>query len=419
MAKNVKRSGFPAVLLDPSRPTWEEARANFRYAPDSRVWGIPALLGLALLIISGVGWALDPKQFYFSYLVGWFFCVTVSLGAMFLVLIHHLTRAHWGIAVRRIPEALAYSFPLLAVLSIPIWFGMGDLYHWTHHELFVEGSPEFDPIIAGKEAYLNVPFFVIRVAIYFTLWTIITWRLYRLSVEQDVHPDPTIPARQRKVSAWGVVVFAVTTAFASYDFLMSLDPHWFSTIFGVYIFAGAFWAANAMVVLLARTVQAGGAARRSITADHYHDLGKWMFGFTVFWAYIAFSQYMLYWYGNIPEETLWYRHRLEHGWEVHSAILLVAHFIVPFLVLLPRSTKRIVPLLSVVAGFFLVMHWFDLHWLSMPVLHEHGGVHWLDVTSWLGLLGIYVAAVLYRLTRHSVVPQHDPRLARSIAFHNV
>lgn len=419
MAKSVKRSGFPAVLLDPSRPTWEEARDTYRYAPDSRVWAVPALIGLALLIVSAVGWAVNPKQFYFSYLVGWFFCVTLSLGAMFFVLSHHLTRAHWGIVVRRIAEVLAYSFPLLAILSIPIWFGMHDLYHWTHDEVYVDGSETYDPILVGKRGYLNIPFFSVRVVLYFVLWTVISWKLYRLSVEQDVNPDPSIPVRQRKVSAWGMLVFAVTTAFASYDFIMSLDPHWFSTIFGVYIFAGAFWVANAAIVLFARVIQAGGAARRTINKEHYQDLGKWMFGFTVFWAYIAFSQYMLIWYGNIPEETIWFRHRLEHGWEIHSAILLFAHFIVPFIVLLSRGAKRMLPLLTFMAGYFLVVHWFDLHWLSLPNLHEHGGVHWLDITCWLALLALYVAAATYRLTRHSVIPQHDPRLARSISFQNV
>ena len=419
MAKSVQRNGFPGIVLDPSRPTRQDAREHFQYAPDNRVWGIPGLIGLALLILSAVGWALNPDQFYFSYLIGWFFCLTLSLGALFFVLAHHLSRAHWGITVRRIAEALAYSFPLLAVLSIPIWLGMGELYHWTHHELFDPQSESYDPIIASKEGYLNVPFFTIRVIVYFAIWTIVSWKLYRLSVEQDVHSDPNIPVRQRRTSAWGVVAFALTIAFASYDLVMSVDPHWFSTIFGVYVFAGSFFVANAMIVILARVVQKGGAARRFITVEHYHDLGKWMFAFTVFWAYIAFSQYMLYWYGNIPEETLWYRHRLEHGWEIHSAILLGAHFILPFLVLLPRVTKRLLPLLTIMAGYFLVVHWFDIHWLVMPAFHEHAVVHWLDLTCWLGLFGVYLAAVLYRLTRHSVVPQHDPRLARSVAFHNV
>lgn len=419
MTQSVKRSGFPAVFLDPSRPTRDDAREHFTYSPDLRVWGIPGLIGLALLLVSAVGWALDPQQFYFSYLVGWFFCLTISLGSLFFVLAHHLSRAHWGISVRRIAEALAYSFPLLAVLSIPIWIGMGDLYHWMHHDVYVEGSEEYDPILAGKQGYLNLPFFVARAVLYFALWTVISWKLYRLSVEQDVHSDPSIPVRQRKVSAWGVVAFALTIAFASYDFVMSLDPHWFSTIFGVYAFAGAFWVANAMIVILARVIQRGGAARRVITIEHYHDLGKWMFAFTVFWAYIAFSQYMLYWYGNIPEETIWFRHRLEHGWENHSMILLVGHFILPFLILLPRATKRTLPLLTFMAAYVLAFHWFDLHWLSMPALHEHATIHWLDITAWLGLFGIYLSATIYRLSRHSVVPQHDPRLARSIAFENV
>ncbi|PSQ82483.1 MAG: hypothetical protein BRD40_02695, partial [Bacteroidetes bacterium QS_1_65_9] len=163
-----------------------------------------------------------------------------------------------------------------------------------------------------------------------------------------------------------------------------------------------------------------------ITAEHYHDLGKWMFGFTVFWAYIAFSQYMLYWYGGIPEETVWFRHRLEHGWGWHSAMLLILHFIVPFVVLLPRWTKRVLPVLSVMAVWFLVMHWFDLHWVAMPAMglttesgYVAAGFHWLDFTMWLGLAGAYFGALIWRMQRHPLVPQNDPRLEESLAFENV
>ena len=419
MANSLKRSGFPAIVLDTASPTRGDAREEYRYAPGARAWGIPGVVGAALLLVSFIGWAIDPHDFYMAYLIGWFFCITLSLGAMFFVLVHHLTKAHWGIAIRRIAEVLAYSFPLLALLSIPIWFGMHDLYHWTHHELYVEGTEGYDYIVAGKRAYLNVPFFAVRIVAYFALWTLVAWKLHRLSVEQDVTRDADISARLRKVSAWGTLVFAVTTAFASYDLIMSLDPHWFSTIFGVYVFAGAFWVANAAIVLFARLLLRSGAARRTISMEHFHDLGKWMFAFSVFWAYIAFSQYMLYWYGNIPEETLWFRHRLEHGWQVHSAILLVGHFILPFVILLPRSTKRMLPVLTVMAVWFFIMQWFDVHWLAAPATRDHAGIHWLDVTCWLGLLGIYVAAAMYRLSRHSVVPQHDPRLAGSLAFENV
>jgi hypothetical protein len=238
-------------------------------------------------------------------------------------------------------------------------------------------------------------------------------------VLQDVAPDPLIPAQLRKVSAWGLPVLAVTATFASFDLLMSLDPHWFSTIFGVYFFAGAMWATFAILVLVNLAFQRGNVGLVNVvTTEHYHDLGKFMFGFTVFWAYIAFSQYMLIWYGNIPEETLWYRHRLEYGWEYNSLALLVMHFIIPFLILLPRSTKRSVPVLAVMGVWFLIMHWFDLHWLALPVLHHDAMFHWLDFTAWLGLFGLFVGAFLFRLARHSLIPRNDPYLSESLHFHN-
>ncbi len=411
---NLEKSTLRQRLLDPFAPTHEDASDEFRFRGDWRAWGIPLLIGAIGLIISLVGWATDAHQFYFSYLVGWAFCVTLALGALYFVMIQHLTRARWSVVVRRIGESLLWTFPMLAILGIPVVLGMHDLYHWTHADVI-----EHDAIIAGKTPYLNVPFFLGRLAFYFLIWSIIGYKLYKLSLEQGRTGDPDIPARQRKVSAWGLLVTAVTTAFASYDLLMSLDPHWFSTIFGVYIFAGAFMSIHAYIALVAMMLVYTGSLRNVVTKEHFQDLGKMTFGFVVFWAYIAFSQYMLIWYGNIPEETVWYRHRLEHGWQVHSAILLIAHFIIPFLVLLPRSSKRILPVLGFMCVWLLVMQWFDLHWLAMPVLHpDDAGVHFLDLVSWLGLFGIFVGSAMYRLTRHSLVPERSPYLADSLRFEN-
>lgn len=414
MATPAKNS-IAQSLFDPFQSTADRAPETFRPSSDWRIWGVPLLIGAVGLVISLVGWATDPEQFYFSYLVGWSFCLTLALGALFFVVIQHLTKARWSVVVRRIAESVLWSFPLLALLGIPILFGMHDLYHWTHEDVL-----ETDPIIAGKSAYLNVPFFIIRLVIYFVIWSLIGYKLYRLSLEQDDGPDPSIPAKQRKVSAWGLVLLAVTTAFASYDLLMSVDPHWFSTIFGVYIFAGAFMSIHALIALVAMWLQHTSIPLRSaITAEHYQDLGKMVFGFVVFWAYIGFSQYMLIWYGNIPEETIWYLHRLENGWEVHSAILLIFHFILPFILLLPRAGKRNKPFLAVMAIWLLAMQWFDLRWITMPVLHPGDPtIRFVDVACWIGLGGIFLAAVMYRLLRHSLVPLHSPYLAESLRFEN-
>ena len=411
----IQKNSFGRRILDPFRETAAGAPEEFRPRADWRLWGIPLLIGAVGLVISAVGWATNAHQFYFSYLVGWTFCLTLALGALFFVLIQHLTKAMWSVVVRRIAESLLWTFPLLAVLGIPILLGMHDLYHWTHADVVAH-----DEILAGKSAYLNTPFFIGRLVFYFLMWSIIGYKLSRLSLDQDMALDPTIPAKQRKVSAWGLPVAAVTTAFASYDLIMSLDPHWFSTIFGVYIFGGAFMSIHALIALAAILLQRTSRPFRTVvTAEHYQDLGKMMFGFVVFWAYIAFSQYMLIWYGNIPEETLWYRHRLEHGWGVHSAVLLIFHFILPFFLLLPRSVKRNKAAMTVMGIWLLTMQWFDLHWLAMPVLHpDDAGIHFLDIACWLGVFGVFAASFLYRLGRHSLVPLNSPYLSRSLRFEN-
>lgn len=419
MSSKLRFSSPLTWLIDPFSPTEESARPDYRPGKGSLLWIVPTMIGIALLAVSAVGWSIDPAQFYFSYLVGWAFCLSIAIGALFFVLIQHLTKARWSVVVRRISESLTWTFPLLALLSIPIFLGMHDLYHWTHEDLYDPADSHYDPILAGKRSYLNTPFFLARIAFYFIVWCSVSYRLYSLSVREDLTGAVDIKAKQRKVSAIGLPLLALTTAFGSYDILMSVDPHWFSTIFGVYFFAASFWTVHALIALIAILLQRSVGLQKIVTAEHYQDLGKMMFGFTVFWAYIAFSQYMLIWYGNLPEETIWYRHRLEHGWEAYSAALLIAHFIIPFWVLVSRGAKRKKAILAVMAVWFLVMNWFDMHWLVMPVHSaDHAAIHWLSLSCWLGLFGVVFGSVMYRLRRHSLVPQNDPYLSSSLAFTN-
>jgi hypothetical protein len=419
MADSVEQNTLLSWPVDPLRSTREAAERAYRFAGDRRSWLVPLVLGAALLVISAVGGWQDPDDFFFAYLAGWSFLLTTALGGLLFLIFHHLTRASWSITVHRINEGLIWAFPLLFVLGLPLLLGMHDLYHWTHTELYDPNSPQYDEILAGKRAYLNFPFWAVRLVVYFLVWTIISYRLYTLSVRQDVAPDPEIPAKLRSTSAWGLPLTAVTLAFASYDILMSTDPHWFSTIFGVYFFAGGILSAVSVIALVALLLQrVGGLLKGVITPEHYQDLGKYMFGFTVFWAYIAFSQYMLYWYGGIPEETVWFQHRLQNGWGWHSAFLVLFHFAVPFFVLLPRATKRASIPLAVMAVWLIGMHWFDMHWIVLPVLRESGGFHWLDFTCWLGLTGIFGGALMYRLSRHPLVPQNHPYLGESLHFEN-
>ncbi len=414
---NTLKSSLAGWLIDPVQPTEQFARAPFRPTYNKLLWMLPIMVGVAGMALALVGYVTDSNQFFFSYLVAWSFCLTIALGALFFVLIQHLTKAKWSVVVRRIAESLMWSFPLLALLSLPIFFGMHDLYHWSHADVMDPTNAHFDPILKEKEVYLNVPFFIGRALLYFVGWSLISFLLYRSSIRQDLEDDPSIPARQRKISAIGLIFTAITTSFASYDFVMSTDPHWFSTMFGVYFFAASFWVAHAVIALSAALLQRNKGLNGIVTEEHYHDLGRLMFGFTVFWAYIAFSQYMLIWFGNLPEETLWYRHRLEHGWEVHSAILLAGHFIIPFWVLLARTVKRRGSLLAGVAVWFIVLNWFDMHWLIMPARGaEHASISWISLACGFGLFGLFFGAFMYRLNRHSLVPQNDPQVAKSIAF---
>jgi len=405
-------------LADPLTSTRDAAERAFRYVGDRRVWLVPMAIGATLLAISFLGLLRSADDFYFAYLTGWTFLLTTSIGALFFLVFHHLTRASWSVVINRVNESLTWAFPLLFVLGLPLLFGMHDLYHWTHADVYDPNSAAYDEILVGKRAYLNTPFWLVRMVVYFGVWTLLSYRLYTLSLRQDVDPDDSIPAKLRSTSAWGLPLLAVTTAFASYDLLMSTDPHWFSTIFGVYFFAGGILSAVAAITLITILLQRpGGLLRKVVTREHYQDLGKYLFGFVVFWAYIAFSQYMLYWYGGIPEETVWFQHRLQGGWQWHSAFLVGFHFVVPFLVLLPRFTKRTIPVLAVMSVWVIGMHWFDLHWVVLPVLRE-GGFHWLDFTCWLGLTGIFAGCLMYRLARHPLVPQNHPSLGASLQFEN-
>jgi hypothetical protein len=418
MSNTLKKSNPLVWLLDPLQPTADRSSDAYRFTGSATTWLLPAGIGIAALVMTLVSWVTDPEQFYISYLVGWTFCVSLALGGLFFVLIQHLTQAYWSVVIRRISEVLIWSFPMLFLLSIPLFFGMHDLYHWTHLELYDPSSASYDSILAGKQSYLNVPFFVGRIVAYFVIWSYLAYRLYTGSVRQDVDPDPSIPAKMRKISAVGLLLTSITTAFAGFDILMTLDPHWFSTIFGVYFFGGAFLNVMTFMVLVALLLRRNGMLKDAITTEHYQDLGKFIFGFIVFWAYISYSQYMLIWYANIPEETAFYRHRFEHGWGTFSAILLVGHFIIPFFALISRPAKRTLPVLGFMSVWILCMHWFDFIWVALPTATEHASLHLVNFTATIGLFGILFASVMYRLSRHSLVPENDPQLEKSLNFTN-
>ena len=370
-------------------------------------------VGIVGLIASAVGYFLDDKQFFFSYLTSFTFYTTISLGALFMVMIHHITKSSWGTAIRRLPETFAANIAVWSIFFIPILIGLSFLYKWTSSD-YVTG----DPIMEGKVAYLNTPFFVIRQFIYFGVWGFLGYKLHKVSVKMDETRDWGLTSLLRNLSAPGILLFALTVAFASFDWLMSLDAHWFSTMFGVYFFSMSFQAFFAVMLLLVFWMIKNGILANTIKKTHIYDLGAWMFAFTVFYAYIAFSQFLLIYYANIPEATLWFYHRLEGSWAFISYSLIFGRFAIPFLLLLNRESKHNEKLLKITATLIVVMHIIEIHWIIMPVMHYSGiSISWIDITTFIGLGGIFFGLFFSTLKKHKLVPVNDPELNESLSKH--
>ncbi len=376
------------------------------------------VVGLALAAILGARVGDGGKQFMHSYLLALVYFLSLGLGALFFVTLQYLTRAGWSVVIRRFAELVASSLPLVALLFVPLLVAMlqgnAALYEWVD-----AGMVAGDELLSGKAAYLNVPFFVGRFALYTLIWTLLSRHYLRQSTLQDQSGDWAITARLQSLSAPAMALFALTTTFAAFDLLMSLQPHWYSTIFGVYFFAGSVLSFFSLTVLCNLLLQRGGWLQQVVTVEHYHDMGKFMFGFTFFWGYIAFSQYMLIWYGNMPEETEWFLQRQTGEWVWVSLALLFGHFLIPFPGLLSRHVKRNTKLLAFWAVYMLIMHWVDLYWLIMPSLRaETTPLGAIDLVAWLGVGGLFVANFGYMARGRLLVPVRDPRLAESLAFEN-
>ncbi len=355
------------------------------------------------------------RRFFFSYLAAFALVLTISLGALFFTIIHHLTRATWSAGLRRIAENFAGLMPVVAVLFVPVVLGIHELYHWSH-----EAAPLHDPIIGHKASYLNTGFFIGRAVFFFVLWSAIALFFRRNSVKQDETGDTSLTFKMRKLAPVSTLAFALSVSFAGFDWMMSLDPHWFSTMFGVWTFAGSMVVCMASLGLAALWLTKNGALTHTITTGNLHDIGKLMFGFIVFWAYISFCQYFLIWYANIPEETAFYLHRLEHGWGSMFKLIVVGHFALPFWFLMSRHVKRKRIGLGLGAGWMVLMHYVDLYYVIMPSNPDLHGMtfHWLDLTTLLGVGGIYVAFFVRQFGRDAAVAHRDPQLVASMEYDN-
>jgi len=379
-----------------------------------------AVLGLVGLGLAFATMGDDHASFYLSYLVSLMFWLAIALGGLFFVAVQHGVRAGWPIVVRRLAENAMMMLPMLALLAIPVVFmGTHDLYHWTHLDVVAN-----DPILSAKQGYLNEGAFRTRGVVYMLVWSGLALMLWHWSTKQDNARDPIpLTHKMRWAAPLSIILFALTLTFAAFDWLMSLDPHWFSTIFGVYYFAGCVICIHAFLALVVILLHRSGHLRGVVTPEHFHDLGKMMFAFTVFWAYIGFSQYMLIWYASIPEETHWYAYRGEGSYLTLSLVLIFARFVIPFLGIMSRRFKRNPKTLAFWAVWMLGAQLIDMYWLIKPIHAEQTGDYTIhlgiaDFATFVGIGGLALAVFTWATCKHALVPAKDPRLLESINHEN-
>lgn len=387
---------------------------TYTFTNPGRFGRTMTIVGVAGVLLSLLGLLLNPGQFYFSWLVAFSFWVTIALGGLFAVMIHWLTGATWSVVVRRIGEAVMATLPWFVLPAIVVLLGAHHIYSWSD-----PAEIAAEPGLLKKVAYLNVPFFTIRAIFYFAVWSFLALRLRKLSLAQDAGWSPDAKHKFLTTSAPGTIAYALTVTFAGFDWWMSLQPLWYSTIYGVYFFSGGIMSIMAMYALVVHGLHAQGVLTREITVEHKHDIGKLLFAFMVFWAYMALSQYLLIWYANLPEETTFFKARWIGSWKPVSVFLAVGGFAIPFVLLMSRTTKRSRWGLSIFAIWLLAMHWVDTYWNVMPVFHKQGVVlSWMDLTTFVGIGGLFLALFWRFYTGAPLLPVSDPKLQDSIEFVN-
>ncbi len=384
---------------------------------------VSAGLKMFFYFLAGVGAAAflyalktDPARAWSSYLTGHFYFLSLAVGGLFFVAVQFATGAMWSAPIRRIAESFTAYLPIALVTGAILYFGIHDLYHWSHPDV-VKG----DPVLEGKASYLSVGFFMIRNLLSIALWWAFARGIVGNSIAQDKNGAFEWTVKNRKLAPGFLILFALTYTMASFDLLMSLDPHWFSTIFGVYCFAGLFYSTLALLCILTARLYANGTLNGIVNENHFHDIGKFMFAFTVFWAYIGFSQFILIWYANLPEETGYFLKRMNSGWMGVSIFLMFGKFFAPFFVLLPRAAKRNPVLLTGVAAFMMVAQWVDVIWMVQPEFVGSAAGPRLGLTEvgiFLGFTGLFGSAVSRFMGRHNAVAIGDPRLAESVHHHH-
>lgn len=376
---------------------------------------MPALAAGAILIaISAAALAIDSATFFRAYLVGYLWVLGLTLGSMGLLFLHHLVGGAWGFIIQRQLEAATRVYPVLVVLFLPILWNVvasgHPIYHWAE-----DGAYTHDALLAHKAPYLNKAAFTLRAVIYFVVWGVLIFNLNRWSKKQQESGDGTISNKLRTLGGPGIVLYMFTMTFAAFDWAMSLDPHWFSTIYGAIFVVGQVLTTQAFMVLFASRARANEEVAHAITMDRYHDLTKLMFAFTCLWAYVSLSQFLIYWYGNLPEEVIFFHLRFQGGWEYVTLLVVFGQFVIPFFLLLSRWPKRSFVWAPRIAAFIIVIRAVDLFWYVVP--HPEAGtkiesqlhLSWVHFTAPLGMFALWLGFFLMSYAKRSVLPSKDPR----------
>jgi hypothetical protein len=376
-------------------------------------------IGMTLLsvgVILGVAaFFVDHSRAVYNYLIAFTFMISVGVGALFLIALEYIVGADWSVPIRRVVEFFAATIPLLAILVIPLLLNVGELFHWSHPEAVAE-----DKILNAKAPYLNVTFFIVRVFVLIGLWSLFYFFFVRNSKKQDTSKDQKLTTINIRLSAIFIPSFALTITISAIDWLMSVEPHWFSTIIGVYFFAGTVIAALAAVTLATVLLKENGYLHPAMTNDHLYSLGALMFAFVNFWGYIAFSQYMLIWYADLPEETFWFMQKWEGSWAIFSIGLIIIKFLVPYIVLVSQPSKMDPKKLKFIAVWLLFAHFYDLFWFVMPEIEQLSGGYsfsWIDLVFPIAAVGLIILVFNMKAKKENLIPIGDPKLQRGLDFH--
>ena len=390
----------------------ETYRADGTPLPGLKQFGM--ILGVVGVVLAVAGFFLSPaERFFQAYLVGYTFWMGVVLGCLALLMVQHLSGGVWGVVLRRPFEAAVRTLPFMAILFIPIIFGMHSIYEWSH-----PGITETDPIIREKALYLNTPFFLARQAFYFLVWGALGYLLTKWSSEHDRTGDPALLGKMERLSGGGLVVYFLTVTFAMVDWTMSVNPHWFSTIWGMLYIGGQGLSAFAFGIIVLVMLSQVAPLNRVLTTHHFHDLGKLLFAFLMLWAYLSFSQFLIIWSANIPEEIPHYVNRWHNSWKFLSIFIVVGHFMVPYALLLSRDLKKNSRRLFVIAVWLLCARVTEYWWHVAPELHKDGmSVSLLDIALPLALGGVFISLFVAQLGGRSLLPVNDPQLEKALHHH--